>query len=82
MFYITTNGVQTREHWRQSFNRHGIQAVSHYVPLSNSICGKRLGRSLREPINSQIFSDSILRFPLYIELNMENIKYSIHKTLR
>jgi dTDP-4-amino-4,6-dideoxygalactose transaminase len=82
MFYLTANSEKKRERLRVSLNNHGLQVVSHYVPLGNSKAGRILGRTLKMPIESQKLSNSILRFPLFVGLEIETVFTLIDRTFR
>ena len=62
---------------REFLNEYGIQAVIHYVPLHTSPMGKTLGYSpldLPETLNS---AKSLIRLPLHLSMNNEDIDYII-----
>ena len=68
LFYLILNSEIDREHLLNLFRKEGIGAVFHYVPLHNSIAGKKYGR-IGSKINiTEEISDRLLRLPLYPDL--------------
>jgi len=68
LFYILTKSKTGRDDLIAHFAKNNIQAVFHYLPLHSSdfYSNKHDGRIL---INTEYFSDCLLRLPLYFELN-------------
>ena len=55
----------------------GIQATFHYVPLHTSIMGRKSGSFYGSIENTVIYSDRLIRLPLYPDLKNEDIDYII-----
>ena len=72
MFYIVCNNFEDRTNLLFHFKKANILAVSHYNSLHKSEYYKNEhdGRIL---LNSDIFSDCLLRLPLYFEITMEEM---------
>ena len=78
MFYFVVNDKETRDALLVHLNKSGIQAVFHYFPLHTSpyFHDKYDGRPL---LNTQIFSDCIIRLPFYNRLRSGQIRYIVEK---
>ena len=68
MFYLVCSDLDQRTALIAALKAHGIHAVFHYLSLHDSpyFCEKHVGRSLP---NSDRFSSSLVRLPLYYELS-------------
>lgn len=71
MFYLVCSDENERTKLIEFLNAKNIMAVFHYIPLHNSpyYFDKYQGNQL---MNSIIFSDRLVRLPLYYELSNEN----------
>jgi dTDP-4-amino-4,6-dideoxygalactose transaminase len=72
LFYIVLENLETRTALIEHLKRSGIYAVFHYLSLHKSPFYEHRhdGRAL---VNSDKFSDSLLRLPFFYELSDENI---------
>jgi dTDP-4-amino-4,6-dideoxygalactose transaminase len=72
LFYIVLENLETRTALIEHLKRSGIYAVFHYLSLHKSPFYEHRhdGRAL---VNSDKFSDSLLRLPFYYNLSDENI---------
>lgn len=69
MFYVLMPSLDVREKLVQKLKELGILAVSHYVPLHNSVMGKGFGGYDGQcPVTERI-SDRLLRLPFYNDLD-------------
>lgn len=68
LFYLIFNSDIDREHLLNIFRKEGIGAVFHYVPLHNSIAGKKYGRMGSQMTITEEVSECLLRLPLYPDL--------------
>jgi dTDP-4-amino-4,6-dideoxygalactose transaminase len=68
MFYLVMNSGKERDHFINQMKLNSFQTVFHYLPLHQSIfyCNKHDGRELP---NSEYYSESLVRLPLYNELS-------------
>lgn len=75
MFYVVFKNLEDRTNVIKQLKEQNILAVFHYLSLHKSefYVGKNEGKDL---LNSDLFTDSLLRLPLYFELSPEEI----HKT--
>ncbi|MCS7075809.1 MAG: dTDP-4-amino-4,6-dideoxygalactose transaminase [Bacteroidia bacterium] len=73
MFYILCRNLEERTALTNYLKNKGILAVFHYLPLEQSVYykDKHDGRTLP---HSTRYADTLLRLPLYYELNDSNIK--------
>lgn len=72
MFYIVCESIEQRTNLINHLKEHGILAVFHYLSLHKSPYYKHKhdGRDL---INSDKFSDRLLRLPMFYELDPEKV---------
>jgi dTDP-4-amino-4,6-dideoxygalactose transaminase len=73
MFYILTENLETRNCLISRLKDNGFHAVFHYISLHSSpyYTNKHDGREL---VNSDKFTDCLLRLPMFFELTTEDIK--------
>jgi dTDP-4-amino-4,6-dideoxygalactose transaminase len=72
MFYIVCQTLEQRTQLIHHLKSHGILSVFHYISLHSSpyYIDKHDGRSL---IESDRFTDCLLRLPMFYELNVEEV---------
>lgn len=72
MFYVICNSLNTRNAIINELKKEGILSVFHYLSLHKSAFyhEKHDGRELT---NSDHFTDTLLRLPMYYELTDENV---------
>ena len=72
MFFISFDSLEQRSHYIQKLKEKDILAVFHYISLHSSpyYHKKHDGRVL---VNSDKFTDTLLRLPLYYELTHDEI---------
>lgn len=68
MYYILLPRERSREECIEAMAAHGVDVVSHYVPLHSSPAGRRLGRVSGELTVTDDISRRILRLPLWLGL--------------
>ena len=56
-----------------------IHCIFHYIPLHNSKAGKKFGRIGSDMEITEDLSSRIVRLPLWVGLNPENITQAINK---
>ena len=74
MYYLEMNNAQERDNKLVRFINEGIQATSHYQPLHSSISGMKFGRTINDCIIAKSFSQRIIRLPLHLKLQNEEIE--------
>lgn len=74
MYYLVFNKASNRQKMIKFLSEKSIHSVFHYLSLHNSpyYIAKHDSRKL---INSDFYSGSLLRLPLFLELSDETIKY-------
>lgn len=74
MFYLVCNSLEQRTGLIQYLKDNGVHAVFHYLSLNKSeyYLDKNI---LRDLSNSDFFTDSLVRLPLYYELTDEQVDY-------
>ncbi len=79
MFYLVCNNNEQRDFIIQKLKKSGVHAVFHYLSLHESefYRTKHDGRVL---IESQRYSNRVLRLPLFYDLSSDNLDYIV-KTL-
>jgi dTDP-4-amino-4,6-dideoxygalactose transaminase len=80
MFYIRCKNVEQRNGLLKYLNSEGINAVFHYISLHSSpfYSQKHDGRKL---LQTDAFTDTLIRLPLYYDLNEVDQEIVISKTL-
>jgi len=72
MFYLTCSDGSVREKLIQSLKEEGFHAVFHYLSLHSSEFYKDK-HDKRELLNSDHFTDCLVRLPLYFELEQNDL---------
>ena len=72
MFYICLENIEQREKLIALLKQNGFHAVFHYISLHSSTYynDKHDGRKL---VNSDNFTNTLLRLPMFYELNETDI---------
>lgn len=73
IFYIVCNSLDQRNKLIIFLKENGVQAMFHYPGLHTSPFFISKNKPLLPLKNSEIFSDCLLRLPLYFELKQEDI---------
>lgn len=82
IFYIKVKNVSVRSKLIIYLKKHNINSFYHYLPLHNSIAGKRFGKFSGEDIFTTKESARLLRLPLYFNMPLTAIEHTcdtIHK---
>lgn len=75
MFYILTTSESVRTALTEHLKSNGILAVFHYVPLHDSLMGRKLGLDKNELPVTQSVSERLLRLPLYCDLSDADVDF-------
>jgi len=75
MIYILAENQDVRMALAEHLKRAGILAVFHYVPLHDSIMGKKLGLDKKELPVTRSVSERLLRLPLYCDLSDADVDF-------
>lgn len=69
IFYVLLNDKRTRDRLISYLSKNSIQATFHYLPLHNTKFSRKFTRANGHLSNTVRVADSILRLPLYPQLN-------------
>ena len=61
--------------------KNDIQCVFHYVPLQSAPAGIKFGRFVGADEHTTLDSERLVRLPLYYNIETEDLKKVIDKTL-
>ena len=78
MFYLVCDNVDDRTRFIQHLKNKGILSVFHYLSLHKSSYYEKYSTRKSELPNSDMFSDCLVRLPLFYELTDEQVEYIIH----
>lgn len=81
MFYIKCKDLNTRQAYIKHMRNNDIQCVFHYVPLHSAPAGLKFGRFVGEDEHTTPDSDRLVRLPMYYNIDKEDIKKVIDKTI-
>jgi dTDP-4-amino-4,6-dideoxygalactose transaminase len=77
LFYIVCNSLQQRNKIILFLKSNGIQAMFHYPGLHTSPFYLNMHGKIPALNNAEKFSDCLLRLPLYVELEKEDIRFVV-----
>lgn len=77
MYYILLRSLEKRSEFIAKLKEKGIHAVFHYVPLHNSPAGLKYGRVSGEMTNTEELADRLVRLPLWINDDMNELMAAI-----
>ena len=80
MFYLLFNDLETRTEYISALKAHGITSVFHYIPLHSAPMGEKYCRTATEMTVTNRVSDTLLRLPLYYELEDDDLNYIFELT--
>jgi dTDP-4-amino-4,6-dideoxy-D-glucose transaminase len=78
MFYLVCDNVDDRTRFIQHLKDKGILSVFHYLSLHKSSYYEKYSTRKSELPNSDMFSDCLVRLPLFYELTNEQVEYIIN----
>ena len=78
MFYLVCDNVDDRTRFIQHLKDKGILSVFHYLSLHKSSYYEKYSTRKSELPNSDMFSDCLVRLPLFYELTDEQMEYIIN----
>ena len=81
MFYIKTKDLDTRQNYIKFMKDNDILCVFHYVPLHSAPAGIKFGRFVGEDEHTTPDSDRLVRLPMYYNIDNDDLKKVIDKTL-
>jgi dTDP-4-amino-4,6-dideoxygalactose transaminase len=80
MFYLVCNSFEERTTLISFLKKNNIQAVFHYLSLHDSPFYQKL-YSGNQLVNSKLYTERLLRLPLFFELEDESQKHIINKII-
>lgn len=81
MFYLKTKNLEIRQEYIQFMKKNDILCVFHYVPLHSAPAGLKYGRFVGEDEHTTSDSDRLVRLPMYYNIDKDDLKKVIDKTL-
>tara|TARA_Y100000589_G_scaffold218356_1_gene205986 strand:- start:11124 stop:12266 length:1143 start_codon:yes stop_codon:yes gene_type:complete len=81
IYYIIVNPI-IRNKIIEKLMDYNIEATTHYVPLHSSIAGKKYGKSYSSLKRTTKISESIIRLPLWIGLDINTQEYIVEKLIK
>ena len=78
MFYLVCDSVDDRTRFIQHLKDKGILSVFHYLSLHKSSYYEKYSTRKSELPNSDMFSDCLVRLPLFYELTDKQVEYIIN----
>ena len=81
MFYIKCKDLEIRQKYIEYMKNNDIQCVFHYVPLHSAPAGIKFGRFVGADEHTTLDSERLVRLPLYYNIETEDLKKVIDKTL-
>ena len=72
MFYIVCKNIEQRQSIIEKLKNCNITSVFHYISLHNSLFYKN-NYAVPELVESDRYSDCLLRLPMFYELNVQEI---------
>ena len=75
IFYIITKNKIIRDELQAFLKKHNIGSAFHFIPLHNSIMGKKYGFESNELKYTDNLSQRLLRLPLYNAISEKEINY-------
>ena len=78
MFYLVCDSVDDRTRFIQHLKDKGILSVFHYLSLHKSSYYEKYSTRKSELPNSDMFSDCLVRLPLFYELTDEQVEHIIN----
>ena len=79
LFYLIFPSKKKLKHFVLYMQKKKIQVASHYLPLNKSKFYKKRYKKNITLINSENFSETLIRLPLYYNLNLANQKKIINE---
>ncbi len=73
IFYIRVNDREERGRLIEFLSKNDIKATFHYIPLHQSLAGKKFGRLEGEDRHTTKESERLLRLPLYYGMTEEEV---------
>ena len=79
MYYLVFADSSKRNLFLELMRDRGVNCAFHYVPLHSPSFGKTVSRSIGDLPNTQKISESIVRLPLYIGVEQQEVVSVVNK---
>ncbi len=73
IFYLIFTTHEQREKFMKHMRESGVHVVFHYIPLHSSLLGRKVSRVSGSLENTDNISNLIVRMPLWLGLDTENV---------
>ena len=73
MYYVLVTEPPERMRLLRTLTEHGINAVSHYVPLHSAPAGRRFGRASGALAVTERAAEQLLRLPLWFDMTEDDL---------
>lgn len=80
MFYLICKNLEQRNLLIDYLKKSGVLSVFHYLSLHKSLYFSPLHDG-RQIANSDVYSDTLVRLPLYVDLSSEQVAYIVNSIL-
>jgi len=77
LYYILVNEPQIRAELMAYLRENQVDGIFHYIPLHSSPGGKKYARTAGALPNTDLLSETLLRLPLSIDLEEEQIEFVV-----
>ena len=74
LYYLLAPTHEWRDRMIDRLRQHGVQAVFHYVPLHSAPAGRRHGRAAGDLDVTEELSGRLLRLPMWVDMQAEQVK--------
>jgi dTDP-4-amino-4,6-dideoxygalactose transaminase len=78
MYYVLLPDADRRNAVMEFLRVKGVNAIFHYIPLHSSPAGRKFGRASGDLHTTDLMSASIIRLPLWVGMNEEELMHVIN----
>ena len=82
MYYLLFNNLDMRTKFIDFMKKNDILTVFHYIPLHSAPAGQKYCRTCGDMAVTDNVSDTLVRLPMYYELDDNKINYILDKFKR
>lgn len=79
MYYLLFNNLDMRTKFIDFMKKNDILTVFHYIPLHSAPAGQKYCRTFENMVVTDNVSDTLVRLPIYYELDDNKINYILDK---
>lgn len=81
MYYLLLPSAQKRNEVLEALRQHRVNAIFHYIPLHSAPAGRKFGRVMGDLHVTDAVSSQILRLPLWVGINDDQMEHVIQAVL-